>query len=115
MAGVHKAFKAGSVDCKDGPYSFYQNSLLFESDINTVPISLVDEKKKSALQYSHRGYKHFHPWFLADLNPSSVDEYFQLVMKVLPFVDPILDREEYWLFRADTNIMMMWYRVTFFC
>ncbi len=78
----------------------------------TVPMILNDEKKRSSFEYSESGYKHFHPWFLADLNPSSVDEYFQLVMEVLPHVDPILNREEYWFFRADINILMMWYRVS---
>ena len=113
MENLLKAFKAGSMDCKDGPYSYYQNSLLFQQQINTVPMTVVDEEKKSSLEYGEHGYKHFHPWFLADLNPSSVDEYFRLVMEVLPHVDSILNREEYWFFRADVNILMMWYRVSF--
>lgn len=112
MKKIIAAFKAGSVDQKDGPYSFFQNSLLFERDLNTVPMTLNDEKKKSSLEYGEHGYKHFHPWFLADLNPSSIDEYFRLIMEVLPHVDPILNREEYWFFRADINILMMWYRVS---
>jgi hypothetical protein len=110
VESVIKAFQAGSFDSKDGPYSFFQNSLLLHKPINTVPMT-TQEEKKSAFQYGDFGYKHFHPWFLADLNPSSIDEYFQLVMQVLPHVDPILNRQEYWFFRADINILMMWYRV----
>ncbi len=45
MKKIIAAFKAGSVDQKDGPYSFFQNSLLFERDLNTVPMTLNDEKK----------------------------------------------------------------------
>jgi hypothetical protein len=76
-------------------------------------MTIADEEKKSSLEYGEHGYKHFHPWFLADLNPSSIDEYFRLVMKLLRQVDPILNREEYWFFRGDINILMMWYRVSF--
>jgi len=112
MEHIVNAFGVGSADSKDGPYSFLQNSLLYQQQINTVPMTINDEEKKSTLEYGQHGYKHFHPWFLADLNPSSVDEYFQLVMEVLPHVDPILNREEYWFFRADINILMMWYRVS---
>ncbi len=114
MEKILNAFKSGSLDCKDGPYSFLQNSLLMQQPINTVPMTLNDEEKRSSLEYGKHGYNHFHPWFLADLNPSSVDEYFQLVMQLLPHVDPILNREEYWFFRADINILMMWYRVSYF-
>ena len=112
MEKLMNAFQAGSQDQKDGPYSFLENSLVSQQQLNTVPMTLNDEKKKPSLEYGDNGYKHFHPWFLADLNPSSVDEYFQLVMEVLPHVDPILNREEYWFFRADINILMMWYRVS---
>ena len=45
MKKMIAAFKAGTEDQKDGPYSFFQNSLLFERDINTVPMTLSDEKK----------------------------------------------------------------------
>ena len=75
-------------------------------------MTLSDEKKRSSLEYGEHGYKHFHPWFLADLNPSLIDEYFRLIMEIFPHVDPILNREEYWFFRADINILMMWYRVS---
>lgn len=112
MQSILKAFEAGSCDSKHGRYSFLQASLLFEQTINTVPMTINDEEKRTSLEYGLHGYKHFHPWFLADLNPSSVDEYFQLVMQVLPHVDLILNREEYWFFRADINILMMWYRVS---
>ena len=101
MENLLNAFKEGSKDSKDGPYSYYQNSLLLQQQINTVPMTIVPEDKKSSLEYGQYGYKHFHPWFLADLNPSSVDEYF------------ILNKEEYWFFRGDINILMMWYRVSF--
>ena len=95
MNKVKQAFTTGSHDSKEGPYSFLTNSLLFGRQINSVPMTTEDEEKKSSLQYGERGYKHFHPWFLSNLNPSSVD------------------REEYWFFRADINILMMWYRVSF--
>ncbi len=108
------AFQAGSQDQKHGPYSFLENSLVVQRQLRSIPMTLNDEKKRSSLEYGDNGYKHFHPWFLADLNPSSVDEYFQLVMEILPHVDPILNREEYWFFRADINILMMWYRVSNF-
>jgi len=113
MEGIIKAFYALSADSKAGPYSYYENSLLRDLALNRVPTQCVEAERKSALEYGDRGFKHFHPWFLADQNPSSIDEYFQVVMDVLKHVDPILNKEEYWFFRADVNIIMMWYRVSF--
>lgn len=80
----------------------------------TVPVSSKNYKKASAFDLSDTGYRRFFPWFLANRNPASVDEYFNVVMDILPTVDKAVRKREYWFFRGDVNIVMAWFRV-FFC
>ena len=50
--------------------------------------------------------------FTLGLYPSDTNQYFQVVMFLLRKVDVIInEKEQYWLFRGDINIIMMWYRV----
>ena len=111
---VINAFRAGSEGnpLDEGPWSFWRSAIHQDPNISNIPVSLFDDKKKSAFEYSSRGYKYFHPWTLHDLNPSDTNQYFQVVMFLLRKVDPIInEKEQYWLFRGDINIIMMWYRV----
>ena len=92
-------------------YSFFTKSNARTQGINTVPVSLRDDKKASAYTYSTLGYKNFFPWFVADANPACTDDYFKVLVEILSFADANIEEEEYWFFRADVNILMMFLRV----
>jgi hypothetical protein len=93
-------------------YSFWNASLVLPEQMATVPLSLHPEQKKSVFAYSPLGYRYFFPWFLADANPAKIDDYFKVVMSLLQKGDKCLEKEEYWFFRGDINILMSWYRVS---
>lgn len=113
MKDVLSAFNAGSEDAKGGPYSFWDNSVSLDLKLNTVPLTLEQEEKKSVFNYGSNGYRFFHPFFLLDRNPASCDDYFHVVIDILAAVDDTFNREEYVFFRGDVNIVMMWIRVCF--
>ena len=79
--------------------------------VSCIPMSLRDDKKDSGFDFSALGYGNFYPWFLADRNPATVDDYFNVVLDMLSEIDITIEKEEYWFFRGDVNIMMMWLRV----
>jgi len=85
--------------------------MIKDAKVNTVPMQTRNDEKASSFHHSPLGYKNFHPWFLADANPSANNDYFKVVMQFLEHVDPIIYKEEYCFFRGDVNIVMMWYRV----
>lgn len=99
------------MDAKGGPYSFWENSVSLDLKLNTVPLTLEPDEKKSVFNYGSNGYRFFHPFFLSDRNPASCDDYFNVVIDILAAVDETFNREEYVFFRGDVNIVMMWIRV----
>ena len=76
-----------------------------------VPTATRDDTKASAYNYSSVGIRNFHPWFVADANPAQNDEYFGVIMDILALADDNIEKEEYWFFRGDVNVLMMFYRV----
>jgi hypothetical protein len=93
-------------------YSFWEKSFVKDHPVDCIPMSLRDDRKASGLTYSSLGYKNFYPWFLSDRNPAGVDDYFNVVLDMLKHVDQNLDQHEYWFFRGDVNVIMMWLRVS---
>ena len=43
-----------------------------------------------------------------------MEEYFNVVMELLKITDATIQKEEYWFFRADVNVIMAWLRVLVF-
>ena len=95
------------------PYGFWENSITRDKELNAIPLTEDDQKSRSAFSYGTQGYRNFHPLRLENRNPSQMDDFFHVVMSILRDTDHILEREEYWFFRADVNILMSWYRVRF--
>ncbi len=93
-------------------YSFWNKSFVKVHPVTCIPMSLRDDRKATCFNVSSLGYKNFYPWFLKDENPASIDGYFNVVLDILMYVDDNLEQEEYWFFRADINILMMWFRVS---
>jgi hypothetical protein len=112
---VSSDFAEGSQNVNDPLlcYSFWEKSLVTTLNIRCIPFSLKDEKKDSCFDLSEIGYQNFYPWFVANRNPSGCDDYLNVVLDFLPSVEEILKKKEYWFFRGDVNILMMWYRVSF--
>ena len=94
----------------DAYYSFYDNSFIKGYRITKIPLSVRDTTKRSALSYSPVGIGNFHPWFVSNNNPAAMEEYFNVVMDILKVTDQAIEKEEYWFFRADVNVVMAWLR-----
>jgi hypothetical protein len=92
-------------------YSFWERSLIKDNKFPTVPTVIRDDVKASAYNYSSVGIRNFLPWFLADANPAQNDDYFRVILDILAEVDAAVEKEEYWFFRGDINVLMM----VFFC
>lgn len=110
------AFRFSSGSDSDGDdvyFSFYEKSLIKNYAITKIPFTLRDTKKDCSIAYSTLGFKKFYPWFVSNNNPASMEEYFNVVMELLKVTDATIEKEEYWFFRADVNVIMAWLRVLF--
>jgi len=108
---LSSSLKKGSKQGDDAYYSFYDNSFIKGYRITKIPLSVRDTTKRSALSYSPVGIGNFHPWFVSNNNPAAMEEYFNVVMDILKVTDQAIEKEEYWFFRADVNVVMAWLRV----
>ncbi len=116
LQDVSAAFLQGSEAPTDLlAYSFWEKSFVKNHPVTCIPMSLRDDRKATCFTVSDLGYKHFFPWFLVDYNPASIDGYFNVVLDILEHVDHNIENREYWFFRADVNIIMMWFRVRVLC
>lgn len=115
LAAVTDAFLTSSKNpgSATDAYDFWEKSLVDVKRSRTVPISTKSYRQASAFSVSETGYRRFFPWFVANRNPASVDDYFNVVMDILPEVDKAVQKREYWFFRGDVNIVMAWFRVCF--
>src|SRR3954454_16926344 len=84
MDEIVDAFNLGSAGTDDDlVYSFWEKSGIQQLPLNTVPLSLNDDKKSSAMKQSKLGDENFDPWFVADANPGPINDYFKVVMEIL--------------------------------
>jgi hypothetical protein len=112
MGSILEAF-ATFREGRDGDemYQTWDKSVTKYLKTTTIPITLKDEKKKSALGYSDWGLKNFKPWYLADLNSAKNDDFVFLMMDILERTRSCMKKQKYWFFRGDCNVFKMWIKV----
>src|SRR5689334_15856974 len=85
----------------DEAYHYWDLSVIKHLRINKVPLTLQDEKKKTALVYSKWGLKNFKPWYVSPLNSGKNDDFVFLMLNLLKKTNNCLTNERYWYFRGD--------------
>jgi hypothetical protein len=95
----------------DEMYYYWNDSLLKTLRISKIPLTLVDEKRKSALTDSPWGLRHFHPWFLSDQDSASNDGFLHLMTDLLEYNHNVIQEKKYWFLRVDCNIFNFWIKV----
>ena len=98
----------------DEMYQYWSQSLLKELKISKIPLTLVDEKRKSALTDSPWGLRNFHPWFVSGNDSASNDGFLHLMTDLLEYNHDVIKAKKYWFLRVDCNIFNFWIKVCLF-
>jgi hypothetical protein len=97
----------------DEMYQYWDSSLLKALRPTKIPLTLLDEKRKSALEDSPWGLRNFYPWFVSPLNSGSNNDFVKLMVDLLVHQEPVIKSKKYWFLRGDCNIFKFWMKVWF--
>jgi len=95
----------------DEMYECWNESLVKAIRPTKIPLSLIDETKKSAMTHSVWGLRNFHPWFVSEWNSGSNDDFVKLMVKLLNQNHNVIISLRYWFFRGDCNVFKFWMKV----
>jgi hypothetical protein len=95
----------------DEMYECWNESLIKAFRPTKIPLSLIDETKKSAMSDSVWGLRNFYPWFVSEWNSGSNDDFVKLMVKLLNYNHTTIVSRRYWFFRGDCNVFKFWIKV----
>jgi hypothetical protein len=98
----------------DEMYCAWDESLLKSINNLTVPLTLQDEKKKSAFTSSNLGLRNFYPWYLSKYNSAKNSDFIMMMLEVFEGMDDALKKKQYIFLRGDCNVFKMWIKVNQF-
>ena len=92
-------------------YCAWDESLLKSINNLTVPLTLQDEKKKSAFTSSNLGLRNFYPWYLSKYNSAKNSDFIMMMLEVFEGMDDALKKKQCIFLRGDCNVFKMWIKV----
>jgi hypothetical protein len=95
-------------------YYAWDGSLLKSINNLTVPLTLQDQKMKSAFTSSGLGLRNFYPWYLSKYNSAKNSDFIMMMLEVFQGIDDALKKKHYIFFRGDCNVFKMWIKVDYF-
>ena len=98
---------------RQGDQLYYQwdSSLIKGLQKKVVPLTLEEEKDKSAFDYSIRRVRNLKPCYVSKYASNSLSDFVRMMGAFLSSRDEILEHNQYWFFRGDVNIFNSWMKV----